>query len=135
MFNTKLMKIFYAGLVLGNLFITMKRGNGGYTFSISIFNMIALVIMFYAMLIGLGYFKQNIPFLWVGVLRIVQGIYKFLIHPEAFNWYGYLALVLMDVFYIFFLMMDRRNYSYVEEDADEDEEDNEELMEGEQHEY
>lgn len=41
----------------------------------------------------------------------------------------------MDVFYIFFLMMDRRNYSYVEEDADEDEEDNEELMEGEQHEY
>lgn len=135
MFNTKLMKIFYAGLVLGNLFIPMKRGNGGYTFSISIFNMIALVIMFYAMLIGLGYFKQNIPFLWVGVLRIVQGIYKFLIHPEAFNWYGYLALVLMDVFYIFFLMMDRRNYSYVEEDADEDEEDNEELMEGEQHEY
>ena len=135
MFNTKLMKIFYAGLVLGNLFIPMKRGNGGYTFSISIFNMIALVIMFYAMLIGLGYFKQNIPFLWLGVLRIVQGIYKFLIHPEAFNWYGYLALVLMDVFYIFFLMMDRRNYSYVEEDADEDEEDNEELMEGEQHEY
>lgn len=133
------MKIFYACLVLGNLFIPMKRGNGGYTFSISIFNMIALVIMFYAMLIGLGYFKQNIPFLWVGVLRIVQGIYKFLIHPEAFNWYGYLALVLMDVFYIFFLMMDRRNYSYVEEDveedADEDEEDNEELMEGEQHEY
>ena len=91
--------------------------------------------MFYAMLIGLGYFKQNIPFLWVGVLRIVQGIYKFLIHPEAFIWYGYLALVLVDVFYIFFLMMDRRNYSYVEEDADEDEEDNEELMEGEQHEY
>lgn len=135
MFNTKLMKIFYAGLVLGNLFIPMKIGSGGYTFSISIFNMIALVIMFYAMLIGLGYFKQNIPFLWVGVLRIVQGIYKFLIHPEAFNWYGYLALVLMDVFYIFFLMMDRRNYSYVEEDADEDEEDNEELMEGEQHEY
>lgn len=135
MFNTKLMKIFYAGLVLGNLFIPMKRGSSGYTFSISIFNMIALVIMFYAMLIGLGYFKQNIPFLWVGVLRIVQGIYKFLIHPEAFNWYGYLALVLMDVFYIFFLMMDRRNYSYVEEDADEDEEDNEELMEGEQHEY
>ena len=135
MFNTKLMKIFYAGLVLGNLFIPMKRGRGGYTFSISIFNIIALVIMFYAMLIGLGYFKQNIPFLWVGVLRIVQGIYKFLIHPEAFNWYGYLALVLMDVFYIFFLMMDRRNYSYVEEDADEDEEDNEELMEGEQHEY
>ena len=135
MFNTKLMKIFYACLVLGNLFIPMKRGNGGYTFSISIFNMIALVIMFYAMLIGLGYFKQNIPFLWVGVLRIVQGIYKFLIHPEAFNWYSYLALVLMDVFYIFFLMMDRRNYSYVEEDADEDEEDNEELMEGEQHEY
>lgn len=135
MFNTKLMKIFYAGLVLGNLFIPMKRGSVGYTFSISIFNMIALVIMFYAMLIGLGYFKQNIPFLWVGVLRIVQGIYKFLIHPEAFNWYGYLALVLMDVFYIFFLMMDRRNYSYVEEDADEDEEDNEELMEGEQHEY
>lgn len=135
MFNTKLMKIFYAGLVLGNLFIPMKRGSGGYTFSISIFNIIALVIMFYALLIGLGYFKQNIPFLWVGVLRIVQGIYKFLIHPEAFNWYGYLALVLMDVFYIFFLMMDRRNYSYVEEDADEDEEDNEELMEGEQHEY
>lgn len=135
MFNTKLMKIFYVGLALGNLFIPMKRGNGGYTFSISIFNMIALVIMFYAMLIGLGYFKQNIPFLWVGVLRIVQGIYKFLIHPEAFNWYGYLALVLMDVFYIFFLMMDRRNYSYVEEDADEDEEDNEELTEGEQHEY
>ena len=135
MFNTKLMKIFYACLALGNLFIPMKRGSGGYTFSISNFNIIALVIMFYAMLIGLGYFKQNIPFLWVGVLRIVQGIYKFLIHPEAFNWYGYLALVLMDVFYIFFLMMDRRNYSYVEEDADEDEEDNEELMEGEQHEY
>lgn len=135
MFNTKLMKIFYVGLALGNLFIPMKRGSSGYTFSISIFNIIALVIMFYAMLIGLGYFKQNIPFLWVGVLRIVQGIYKFLIHPEAFNWYGYLALVLMDVFYIFFLMMDRRNYSYVEEDADEDEEDNEELMEGEQHEY
>lgn len=135
MFNTKLMKIFYAGLVLGNLFIPMKKGSDGYTFSISIFNIIALVIMFYAMLIGLGYFKQNIPFLWVGVLRIVQGIYKFLIHPEAFNWYGYLALVLVDVFYIFFLMMDRRNYSYVEEDADEDEEDNEELMEGEQHEY
>ena len=134
MFNTKLMKIFYAGLALGNLFIPMKRGSG-YTFSISIFNIIALIIMFYAMLIGLGYFKQNIPFLWVGVLRIVQGIYKFLIHPEAFNWYGYLALILMDVFYIFFLMMDRRNYSYVEEDADEDEEDNEELMEGEQHEY
>ena len=28
MFNTKLMKIFYAGLVLGNLFIPMKRGIG-----------------------------------------------------------------------------------------------------------
>ena len=56
----------------------------------------------------------------LGVLRIVQGLYKFLIHPENFNWYGFLVLVLMDVFFIFFLLMDKRNYSYVEEEDDSD---------------
>ena len=116
------MKVFYAILVLGNIFIPLKRGTDGYTFSISIFNIIALFILFYALLIGLGYFRHNIPFLWLGVLRIVQGLYKFLIRSEYFNWYGFLILILMDVFFIFFLMMDRRNYSYVEEEAEEDNE-------------
>ena len=120
MFNTKLMKVFYIVLVIANLFVPLKKSTDGYVFSISIFNIIALGILFYALLIGLGYFRHNIPFLWLGVLRIVQGLYKFLIHPENFNWYGFLVLVLMDVFFIFFLLMDKRNYSYVEEEDDSD---------------
>ena len=115
MFNTKLMKVFYIVLVIANLFVPLKKSTGGYVFSISIFNIIALGILFYALLIGLGYFRHNIPFLWLGVLRIVQGLYKFLIHPENFNWYGFLVLVLMD----------KRNYSYVEEEDDSDDSENE----------
>lgn len=131
MFNTKLMKVFYIVLVIANLFVPLKKSTGGYVFSISIFNIIALGILFYALLIGLGYFRHNIPFLWLGVLRIVQGLYKFLIHPENFNWYGFLILVLMDVFFIFFLLMDKRNYSYVEEEDDSDDSDDLDLNDSE----
>ena len=56
MFNTKLMKVFYIVLVIANLFVPLKKSTDGYVFSISIFNIIALGILFYALLIGLGYF-------------------------------------------------------------------------------
>lgn len=122
MFNTKLMKIFYVILFLINIFIPLKSSGSGYVFSISVFNLIALVILFYATLNGLGYFKQNIPFLWLGVVRICQGIYNFLFHSETFNWYSFIVLVVFDVLFIFFLFMDRKNYTYVEEEEEEEEE-------------
>lgn len=122
MFNTKLMKIFFVILCLANVLIPLKSNGNGYVFSISAFNLVALGILFYATLNGLGYFKQSIPFLWLGVLRIVQGIYNFLFHQNTFNWYMFAVLIVLDVFFIFFLFMDRKNYTYVEEDAEEEEE-------------
>lgn len=120
MFNTKLMKLFYAVIFISNLAIPLKLTDSGVAFSISVFNIIALGVLLYALLNGLGYFRQNIPFLWIGAIRICQGIYKFIISPDKFNWYGFAVLVVLDFLFICFLFMDRRNYSYVEEEDTDD---------------
>lgn len=122
LFNTKIMKVFFVILVLANVFIPLKITSDGVTFSFSIFNLIVIIVTFYALLNGLGYFGQNIPFLAVGLVRVIQCLFYYLIRPGSFNWYGFIILVILDVLFILFLFMDRRNYTYVEEEDDGDDE-------------
>lgn len=126
MLNTKIMKIFFVVIVIANMFIPLKATSNGIAISFSIFNLIVIGITFYSLLNGLGYFGQNIPFLAVGFVRIIQGLFYYIIRPGTFNWYGFIILVILDVLFILFLFMDRRNYSYIEEEDDEEDEYDEE---------
>lgn len=129
MFNTKAMKVFFVVIVIANLFMPLKITSNGLSFSFSIFNLIVIAITFYALLNGLGYFGQNIPFLPIGMVRIVQGLFYYIVRPGKFNWYGFIVLVIIDAFFILFLFMDRRNYTYVEEEDEDSEESNDENSE------
>lgn len=114
--NMKLMKFFYIILVIANVAMPLGLEGESLRFGFSAFNLLVLGFQFYGLLSGLGYFSQQIPFLPVSLVRLAQGLYRFVMSPNQFNWIGFGILVVFDILFIAFLFMDRRDYSYVEEE-------------------
>ena len=67
---------------------------------------------------GLGYFNQNTPILPLGIIRILQiGLYLLFKH-KAVNWIIIGIYLALDAIFLLFLLFDKANYEYVEENRD-----------------
>ena len=58
------------------------------------------------------HYEFNIPFLAVGLLRIVETGYFYLTKRDVMNWKVFLTLVVMDVVFTAFLLVDKSHYYF-----------------------
>lgn len=64
-----------------------------------------------------GYFNQIVPVPAFAVIRLIQLFFHFIRHSSSkLNIWVYIALCIADVFLVGFLLADRAEYSYEEED-------------------
>ena len=61
------------------------------------------------------HYEFNIPFLAIGLLRILETGYFYLMKRSIMNWKVFLALVIMDIVYTAFLLMDKSRYYFESE--------------------
>lgn len=99
-------------------------------FNTFILQFVIEAVWLYGLLSQAGYFKTpvsddlddtihyefNIPFLAIGLLRIVETGYFYLVKRDVMNWKMFLVLVIMDVVYTAFLLMDKSRYYFESED-------------------
>lgn len=112
-FNLKVAVIFYVVLVVVNLAAPVS---GAGWFRPSPFSIAALVVEFFCVLAQRGYLKQRIPFAQLFVCRFLQGIFYAVAKLNVCNWGIFAGLVVADVFFVAFLLMDASSYYYVEEE-------------------
>ncbi len=63
------------------------------------------------------HYEFNIPFLAVGLLRIVETGYFYLTKRDVMNWKVFLTLVVMDVVFTAFLLVDKSHYYFESGDS------------------
>lgn len=63
------------------------------------------------------HYEFNIPFLAVGLLRIVETVYFYLTKRDVMNWKVFLTLVVMDVVFTAFLLVDKSYYYFESGDS------------------
>lgn len=119
MVNTFVMKVLYCIIVVVNLALPFYKN---WEWHFSILQLVAVIIWFFGLLGGLGYFNQATPILQIGILRIFQLGAYFLFKRAIINWVIIIVFLALDVFFLLFLLFDKSNYYYeiveVEEDAD-----------------
>lgn len=120
MFNVHVMKVAFVVITILNLALPIYKT--GYKFSI--FQCIVPIIWFYGLLNGIGYFKQEVPVLGIGILRIFEGLFYFIIARSKFNWGMFLIFIIMDILYAFFFYLDRNSYYYIDEVEEDNSYDN-----------
>lgn len=117
--NTLIMKIMYVLLLIVNMLLPYHKG---WNWTFSIFQFAIVVIWFFGLLGGLGYFNQATPILPLGITRIVQLGSYCLFKFHKINWGIIGIFILMDVIFLLFLLFDKANYKYeiieVEKDGD-----------------
>ena len=63
------------------------------------------------------HYEFNIPFLAVGLLRIVETGYFYLTKRDVMNWKVFLTLVVMDVVFTALLLVDKSHYYFESGDS------------------
>lgn len=123
LFKPLLMKIFYGIIAVINVAIPL---NSDGTWSFSLFQFGIIAVWFYALLCALGYFcistneiqgdmelyETKTPILPLVFVRIVEGGFYWITAPHDFNWTYFGALIVIDIVYLVFLMMDKATYGY-----------------------
>lgn len=113
MANTLIMKIFYVIIVIVNMALPYYKD---WHWTFSIFQFAIVIIWFFGLLGGLGYFNQTTPILPLGISRIIQvGVYL-LFKFKQINWAVIGVFILLDVIYLVFLLFDKANYYYETEE-------------------
>ena len=120
MFNVKVMKVAYIFIALFNILSPIY--NTGYVFSV--FQIAIPIIWFYGLLNGIGYFSQEVPVLGIGLVRIFEGLFYFVIARSKFNWILFIVFIIIDIVYALFLYLDRNSYYYITEEEEIDNNDN-----------
>lgn len=106
----------------------------GVFFNRNIFQFIVLAIWLYALLAHLGYFKTEIgvsavgnkqyefkiPILPLGLARILEIGYFALFKNGSTNWYALLSLIVLDIIFVIFLILDKARYCYESEEIQND---------------
>lgn len=113
MANTLIMKIFYVIIVIVNMALPYYKD---WHWTFSIFQFAIVIIWFFGLLGGLGYFNQTTPILPLGISRIIQvGVYL-LFKFKQINWAVIGVFILLDIIYLVFLLFDKANYYYETEE-------------------
>lgn len=112
MVNITIMKILYVLTLFINLLIPIKRST---FFYVSLFQIIIVIIWFFGLLGGMGFFDQRTPILPIGVVRLIEIIYYGVIRTGFINWIALGIYIIFDIIYIAFLFFDKANYEYKSE--------------------
>lgn len=129
--NLRISKAIYVVLLLCNLALPLYRGE---PMRFTLFQTIDVIIWLYGLLSQLGYFKEQIgeeingktlyenkvPFLQVGIIRIIEAAYLRLFKNDVVDWRVLAVLVGLDVFYAVFLLIDKARYVFESEASYED---------------
>lgn len=118
MVNTFVMKVLYCILLIVNMALPFYKN---WVWHFSIIQLIIVVIWFFGLLGGLGYFNQSTPILQIGIVRIFQLGAYFLFKRAMINWIVILVYLALDLFFLLFLLFDKANYYYEIVEVDEDE--------------
>lgn len=116
MFNVRVMKIAYVMIALFNLCAPIYTT--GYKFSL--FQVVIPIIWFYGLLNGIGYFNQEVPILGIGLVRIFEGLFYYVVARGSFNWVLFIVFIVMDSLYSLFMYLDRNSYYYITEEEEGD---------------
>lgn len=90
-----------------------------------VFNIVIEVCWTYGMLSSLGYFKKpvlkegkrveyetTIPVVPIGMIRVIQLVYHLFLKKSSLSVGLFIALVVIDVIYVFILLLDKSSYYY-----------------------
>lgn len=113
MLNVTLMKIFYVCLVLVNILLPVQRNT---FFSTNLLQIIVVIVWFFGLLGGMGYFDQMTPVLPIGIVRFVELIYYGFLKEGYLNWIAFVIYVGLDIIYMTFLFFDKAGYEYKKEE-------------------
>ena len=127
LFNLKISKLIYTIILFCNIVLPWKRG---IYVQLNIFNCIVITFWTYGVLSHLGYFlkpvsddengkvvyETNIPIVQVGFTRIAQVAYFFVFRRDIVDWRVIAGLIVLDVFYVIFMLLDKSGYYYESED-------------------
>lgn len=128
--NLVLSKVIFIILLICNLALPLT----GKVMQLNLFQLILCGIWAYGLLSHLGYFKTqvsdgsdgiiryepNTPIIPIGLLRIAEFLFYFLIRKDIINWSIFLGLLIGDLVYLMFLLLDKANYVFEMEDEDGD---------------
>lgn len=130
LFNLHVSKGIFAVLVFINLVLPLYSGQ---IMKFNLFQLIIVLVWSYGLLSHLGFFKTqvsdgtegkilyepNTPIVQIGILRLIELIYFLALKREVFNWKVFILLIVWDVFYIIFLLLDKSRYVFEMEEEDE----------------
>lgn len=121
-FNLTLSKVIFTIILICNLVLPLT----GKIMQINVLQFVACGIWAYGLLSHLGYFKTqvsdgsdgiiryepNTPIIQISMVRLMEFLYYFLINTGIVNWTVFAVLVVLDVSYIIFLLLDKANYVF-----------------------
>ena len=124
----QILKVLFAIFCMLNLAIPLSN-DGIWKFSV--FQILICIIYFVGLLAGLGIlitdtqvrkgdveiYEQNTSpvIIGLGILRIIEGLFNFIFRRHSFNWKYFSFLIVIDLIYIMFLLIDKARYGYAKE--------------------
>jgi len=131
MFRPMLMKVLFVIIAVLNVGITLNTEKG-WTFNL--FQFVIVGVWFYATLCALGHFcipanviqgdmelyEARTPIMPLGFIRIVECGFHWVVNPKTFNWKLFLIVIGVDLFFLFFLLLDKSSYGYAKSIDDPD---------------
>lgn len=132
LFIPQVLKALYVIILGVNLFMPISSdGKWGF----SLFQIAACIIHFIGLLAGIGYlivsthefrdgaelFEQrtSLPIMLIGILRVFQFAYYFMLKQAKINWVRFSVLIVIDVIYVMILLLDKARYGYAKKDAED----------------
>lgn len=112
MVNITIMKVLYVVTLFINLLVPVKRNT---IFYVSVFQIVVVIVWFFGLLGGMGFFDQRTPILPIGIIRFIEIIYYGVIRAGFISWISIGVYIIFDIIFVAFLFFDKANYEYVTE--------------------
>lgn len=123
MFRPMLMKVLFVGIAILNVGMPLNTAEG---WSLDLFQLVMVGIWFYATFCALGHFcipanvvqgdmelyEVRTPITPLGFMRIIECGFHWIVNPNTFHWKFFGLLIVFDLLFLFFLLLDKSNYGY-----------------------
>lgn len=131
LFKPAFMRFLWLIIVVLNWILPLRKD---YVWDFSVFRLIMTVVWTYGMLTATGvlcintYVVENGMILYeqntspvivaLGLTRIFQSVYYVVLKADSINWIVLLLLVVIDVVYLFIILLDKSSYGYALEEKE-----------------
>ena len=63
--------------------------------------------------------RTSLPIMLIGILRVFQFAYYFMLKQAKINWVRFSVLIVIDVIYVMILLLDKARYGYAKKDVED----------------